>query len=254
MKFFLFLLAGSIIVVTLFAEEVSSMAPEKIDKLVSTEAVTIPQLVKYSSTAGVGRFVGDCSNTNVAFVDIAVDQWWTTEPGTNMVRFYKIYGREEQWTFPTNVPVVFFGMTKEEWYGEVAERALALSGENAKEITFNDQERSWFRVSRDNGLLYSFATNLWDCVRTNSDEDRYYNVLRNADREITNETSWRVRLDAYEALTYLFDTSTESFLTQKLKDPQLRPIMRNSIGNTLMDKFEWQVKVIDGVPQWAPPD
>jgi len=254
MILFFFLLAIFSVTHTVFAEELSDLSQDKIDKLVSKRAVTIPQLVKYSGTAGVGRFIGDCSTTNVAFVDIAVDQWWTTDPGTNTVRFYKIFGKEEHWVFPTNVPVVFFGMTKEEWYGEVAERALAQSGENGKDITFNNQERSWFRVSRDNGLLYSYATNLWVCARTNPNEARYYTVLRDIEREIPVEVSWRVRHDNRAAFRHLLEEKPENFLTSKFNDPLISPLMKHSIGNMLMDRFDWQVKVIDGVPQWAPPD
>jgi len=227
---------------------------DKIDKLVSTEAVTIPQLVKYSSTAGVGRFIGDCSTTNVAFVDIAVDQWWTTDPGTNTVRFYKIAKREEHWTFPTNVPVVFFGMTKGELYGDLAERALETSGEDGKDLTFSVQERSWFRVMRDNGLLHTFATNLWDCARTNPDEIRFFNVLRDAERDISMEDSWRMMLDTKSALSVLLATAPEALLAQKIADPLISPTLYNDIGNYLFDRFDWTFTIENGVRKWHPPE
>jgi len=236
-------------------EELSDMPDHEIDRRLFSNKAIVPLLVQHATVAGVGKFTGDCANTNVAFVDIAVDQWWTTGIETNVVRFYRFAGTaDEHWVFPTNIPVVFFGISKAQLYGKDSEQILAASGERGDDITFSDLHRSWFRVSRDNGLLHSFATNLWDCVRTNPDGTRYYNILRDADREITRETSWRIKLDALSGLAHLFETGTEALLSEKIHDQLLRPTMRNYIGNTLMNRFDWQVKVIDGVPQWAPPD
>lgn len=226
------------------AEEFSDISQAEISKKFNCGGSTIPLLVKYSSVAGVGTFVGDCSATNVSFVDIHVQQWWTPDPGTNAVRIYKIKNLPDEWMFPTNIPVVFFAKTKAQWYGEDAEHYLTNAVERA-EFTFGDVDRSWFRTPRDNGLVYTFATNLWNCVRANPNPTNYYEVLRDAHRTVSKEDSWRVRLDAYNGLSWLFDDATESYLAEKMNDPLLSPIMQGSVRATLYDKFGW--RYVNGV-------
>jgi hypothetical protein len=44
-----------------------------------------------------------------AIVDIAVHEWWASNPVTNnMLRIHNIYESETNWILPANEPVVFF--------------------------------------------------------------------------------------------------------------------------------------------------
>ena len=226
-------------VASVFAEEFSDIPQAEIDKKVSRDAAVIPLLVAHSSAAGVGMFIGDCSTTNVSFVDISVQQWWTPVPGTNTVRISKIKDLPDEWIFPANVPVVFFAKTKAQWYGENVEYFLTNATERA-ELTFGNVDRSWFRTTRDSGLVYTFSTNLWDCLRTNLNLTNYYEVLRDAERTVSKQDSWRVHIDASKSLSWFLDDTSESYLAEKLNDPLLSPVMKGSVRATLYDKFGWR--------------
>lgn len=246
------LLLTALTVVTVLAEELSNISPAEIAEKVHVSGPIIPRQVEYSSAAGVGTFTEDCSTTNVTFVDISVQQWWTPDPGTNIVRVSKIRNLSVEWIFPTNVPVVFFAITKAQWYGENAEYHLTNAAERA-ELTFGDADRSWFRVTRDNGLVYTFATNLWNCVRANPNPTNYYVVLRDAERTVAEQNSWRVNFDAYHGLSFLLDDAPESYLAEKLNDPLLSPIMKNSVGNRLRHRYGWTYNYTNNVEVWTPP-
>jgi hypothetical protein len=234
------------------AEEVSGISDSEISRIYNNQGITIPTLVRGSDFAGVGVFSCDTTTNNVPYADIHVQEWWTPSPGTNVVRVHNIQGEPAPWTFPTNVPVVFFAATKAEWYGTYAEHLLPNESERA-ELTFISAERSWFRLTRDSGLLHTFTTNLWDCVRANPNPTYYYEVLRDAERTVSRQDSWRVSIDASYALSWLFDDASEAYLAEKLNDPLLSPVMRHSVGNRLWDKFGWTYTVIDNTVQWHPP-
>lgn len=247
------MLLAALITTTVIAEEFSNLSQAEIGENVYRDAAIIPLLAKHASIAGIGMFVGDCSVTNVLFVDINVQQWWTSDPGTNAIRVSKIDGLYDEWVFPTNIPVVFFAITKAQWYGEDAEHYLTNAAERA-ELTFGDADRSWFRTTRDNGLLYTFATNLWNCVRTSPNPTNQYEMLRDTEHMVSMQNSWRVHLDASAGLTWIFfDNASESYLAEKLDDPLLSPIMKNSVGNLLSYRFGWTYNYTNNVEIWTPP-
>ncbi len=244
MRKIIYTLLFIVTVASVFAEEFSDIPQAEIDKKVSRAAAAIPLLVAHSSAAGVGMFIGDCSTTNVSFVDISVQQWWTPDPGTNTVRISKIKNLPDEWIFPTNVTVVFFAKTKAQWYGQHAEYYLTNAEERA-ELTFGDVDRSWFRKTRDNELVYVFATNLWGCLRTNLNLTNYYSMLRDAERTVSKQNSWRVHIDASKSLSWFLNDLSESDLAEKLDDPLLSPVMKGSVRATLYDKFQW--RYVNGV-------
>lgn len=244
MKRTMILLSMVLTATAVLAEELSSCTAEEIGHIYGNQGLILPSLVGGFDYIGVGKFVGDCSTTNVSFADISVQQWWTPDPGTNTMRIRKINRLPDEWIFPTNVPVVFFVATKADWYGENAEFYMTNAEERA-ELTFINADRSWFRVTRDNGLVYAFATNLWGCMRANPNPTNYYAVLRDTERTVSEQNSWRVRLDAYEGLSWLFHDATESYLAEKLNDPLLSPVMKGSVRATLYDKFGW--RYVNGV-------
>lgn len=246
------MLVTALIAVAISAEELSNCTEAEIGQIYSNQGITIPRVVRNFDYAGVGAFFCDTTTNNVPFVDIHVQQWWTPDPGTNIVRIYNTYGEPVPWTFPTNVPVVFFAATKADWYGTYAEYYLTNAAERAQ-LTFINADRSWFRTTRDNGLLYTFTTNLWNCVRNTPNSTNYYEVLRDAERTVSRQDSWRVYLDASYALSWLFDDASESYLTEKLNDPLLSPTMRHSVGNRLWEKFGWTYTVTNNTVQWHPP-
>lgn len=252
MKKMICMILMALAVAVAFSEELSNCTDEEIGRIYGNQGLILPKLISSFDYVGIGHFIGDCSTTNVSFADISVQQWWTPDPGTNTVRVRKIDRLPDEWIFPTNVPVVFFVATKADWYGENAEFYLTNAAERA-ELTFINADRSWFRTTRDNGLVYSFATNLWECMRTNPNPTNYYAVLRDTERMVSEQDSWRVRLDAYSALSWFLDDLSESDLAEKLDDPLLSPIMKNSVGNRLGRHYGWLYSYTNNVNVWTPP-
>jgi len=246
-----------------FAEETSDASSEEIGETLYRDAAFIPSIARRADCAGIGLFLNVPSPTTPT-VDIQVQQWWTPPLGTNTVRIHELNPNSTNWVFPTNVPVVFFALEKRQLYvghpafviPEAYPPEWVYSITNATEmakLVFPGGDRAWFRVTRDNGLPYAFATNLWECMRTNPNPTNYYEVLRDAERTVSMQNSWRVHLDAYQGLSWLFDDASESYLAEKLNDPLLSPIMKNSIGNRLRHRFGWTFTVIDDTVHWHPP-
>ena len=238
-----------------FAEEFSNISQAERNKKFFGDAILVSDLVRGASCAGVGQFLNEPS-VDSPFVDIQVQQWWTPLLETNVVRIHELDPYSTNWVFPTNVPVVFFAVTKRQMYDGTPALVIpdqyppewVYSITNAAEMAklmFIEVDRAWFRTTRDNGLVYTFATNLWECMRTNPNPTNYYEVLRDAERTVSKQASWRVRLDAYSALSWFLDDLSESDLAEKLDDPLLSPVMKGSVRATLYDKFRW--RYINGV-------
>lgn len=237
-----------------FAEELSDTPQADIDEKVYSDAAFIPSIVGRVDCAGVGLFL-NVPSPAAPTVDILVQQWWTPPLATNTVRIHELDPDTTNWAFPTNVPVVFFALEKRRTLeGHPAVLipdklppdyvySITNATETAK-LLFPDGDRGWFRVTRDNGLVHSFATSLWECVQTNPNTTNYYSVLRDTQRTVSMEDSWRVQLDARKGLRWLFSDASEGFLAEKLDDPLLSPVMKGNLRARLYDKFGW--RYVDG--------
>ena len=236
----------------LFSEELSAMSQEEMETILySTSRANIPSLVRNSEVAGVGEFVNVPSPTN-RIVDIAVQQWWTPNPGTNeMLRIHYIDESETNWIFPTNMPVVFFASAASNVVINTclgADMLKHMSQEERERWMFKFVDRSWFRVSRDNGLVYDFTTNLWQHTRVNRNFTNQYEVIRDAYISAHNDIllentlpSWRVAYDSMEGLSYIERAATESFLVEIMIDPLLPESAQDDIANALFHRFNWDV-------------
>ena len=245
------------------AEEFSDIPQSERNKKFFGDAILVSDLVRGASCAGVGQFLNEPSPSTL-FVDIHVQQWWTPPLATNIVRIHELDPYSTNWVFPTNVPVVFFALTKRQMYDGTPALvspdqyppewvySITNAAEMAK-LMFSDTDRSWFRTTRDNGIVYVFATNLWSCMRANPNPTNYYEVLRDAERTVSKQDSWRVHFDAYEGLSWFLDAASESYLAEKLNDPLLSPIMRNSVGNRLRHRYGWTYNYTNNVEVWTPP-
>ena len=197
----------------------------------------IPRLVQDADVAGVGEFINQPSR-NTPIARILVHDYWTGDPGTNVLQV-SLRNSDEltDWGFPTNVPVVFFAMKWSSYFtnGWTDVTNLAEIYTNEAELavlSFPGGDRAWFRTTRDAGLLYTFATNLWDCLRANPNSTNYYEVLREAEK-VPYSTSSRLWLDADGCLSSLFLHSTDAFLIEKYEDPLLSSSGKNIIFNRL---------------------
>jgi hypothetical protein len=70
-------------------------------------------------------------------------------------------------------------------------------------------------------------------------------VLRDAERTVSRQDSWRVHLDAYKGLDWLFFDPSEEYLVEKLNDPLLSSVKKGYVRAILYDKFSW--RYVDGV-------
>ena len=245
----------AITAVLVLAEEFSDISQSERNKKFFGDSILVSDLVRGASCAGVGLFINEPSPTSPS-VDIQVQQWWTPPLATNIVRIHELDPYSTNWVFPTNVPVVFFALTKRQMYSGHSAwvnpdqyppewvYSITNAAESAK-LMFSDTDRSWFRTTRDNGLVYVLATNLWACMRANPNPTNYYEVLRDAERTVSARDSWRVHFDASGALAWIFGDASESDLAEKLNDPLLSPVMRGSVRATLYDKFGW--RYVNGV-------
>lgn len=263
MRTFIFLFASLSIMLPIFAEEVSNITGAELDDKLYNNTTTIQSLVRGASCVGVGLFINEPSPAD-PFVDIQVQQWLTPALSTNVVRIYELSGRTTNWVFPTNVPIAFFAFTKRQTYRDHAvffhpedytpEYCFSITNDmEMAKFMFPNVDRAWFRVTRDNGLVYAFATNLWNCVRANPNPTNYYELLRDAERTVSKEDSWRVKFDAHRGLSWLFNEEPESDLAEKLNDPLLSITKKNTLGNTLMDRFGWTYSYTNNVEVWTPP-
>ena len=200
---------------------------------------TTSLMVQDADVAGVGEFINQPS-TNTPTARILVHDYWAGDPGTNVLQV-SLVGSDylTDWVFPTNVPVVFFAMKKSSYFdythGWTDITNLAEIYTNEAELavlSFPGGDRAWFRTTRDNGLLYTFATNLWDCLRANTNFPNYYKVLREAEK-VPFVTSSRLNYEAFSCLDAIFRTASDSFLLEKYEDPLLSSSGKNIIFNRL---------------------
>ena len=229
------------------AEEISNITREEIHEIYSIwpPPINIPSLVRMSEFAGVGKFINIPTESNNV-VDIDVQQWWTANPGTNnQIRIYELNHNETDWVFPTNVPIVFFADTVSNLFpfgkysGSGMDPLRYMSEEEKGQLWFREGDRSWFRVSRDNGLVHSFTTNLWQHVRTNPNITNQYEILRDAYMLTQFEQSWRVLGDACDGLLSFYKTAPENFLVKMRNDPLLDDGIKSIVYDELWRNFGW---------------
>lgn len=212
----------------------------------------IPALVERIDVAGVGLFLNQ-PTTNDPYANVLVQDYWVGNSGTNVLRInVSPYRWETDWIFPTNVPVVFFANkrsshTNNSEIVNLAEFYQAMPQAWLDELSFPGGDAAWFRTTRDNGLLYDFTTNLWNCVKTNPNPTNHYEVLREAEK-IPFSSSSRLWIDAYRGFRYFVEDSTSDFLLDKFDDPMLDDTGRQSIYRELYSRG-W--RRTNGV--WNPP-
>jgi len=222
---------------------------EEIDRLNRT---TMANLARLADVAGVGRFINQPS-TNDAIAQVFVDEWWTASMTNNTLEIdFGLVKKGSEWVgidtdfiIPTNVPVVFFSMKptnfvtngfediihymdkdeREEFLIEIAESEL---------LSFPGGDRAWFEKTTDNGLLYAYATNIWETLRTNPNPTNYYNVLCAADN-ITREESFRIFCDNSSALDDFHKNSSTDFLVEKYNERTWPSGVKASIANILQN-------------------
>lgn len=183
--------------------------------------VPVPALVRSADVAGIGEFLNQPTAEH-PYASMDVGTYWIGDPGTNIVNI-KVGPRGTDWVFPTNSPVVFFART----LGSVLTNNFSdvgnvppvdTTGIDLSELLFPHGDDAWFRTTRDNGLLYAFATNLWECIRINPDQERFYEVLRDAGK-LPYEASSRISEDTTHELGFLLKEFTDASLLEKNADP-----------------------------------
>ncbi len=149
---------------------------------------------------------------------VEVDNYWIGDTGTNVVKIDAgPWGTD--WVFPTNTPVVFFALTRMSVLTRLHDGMTnGLSQTELDELLFPHGDAAWFRTTRDNGLFYTFATNLWECQRNNPDQERFYEVLRDADK-LPYEASSRIFEDTGHELSFFLKRVSDTFLLEKNADP-----------------------------------
>ena len=201
------------------------------------KSTTIPGLVEGADVAGVGTFLNQ-PTTSSPFVSVLVQDYWRRGSETNILHInVSPFQWETDWVFPTNTPVVFFAIkrsshTNNSEIVNLAEFYQTMPQEWLDELSFPGGDYAWFRTTRDNGLLYEFATNLWNCVRDNPNPTNYYEVLRNA-KNVSFSSSSRLWIDAYSDFRFFLKDRPDEFLLDRYNDPLLNNAGRRGIINEL---------------------
>lgn len=215
-------------------------------------STTIPGLVEGADVAGVGTFLNQ-PTTNNPFASVLVQDYWGEGRETNVLRInVSPYHWQTDWVFPTNVPIVFFAVKRISYTNgsdvvNQAEFYQNMPQEWLDELSFPGGDYAWFRTTRDNGLLYEFATNLWNCVRDNPNPTNYYEVLRNA-KNVPFSSSSRLWIDAYSDFRFFLKDRPDEFLLDRYNDPLLNNAGRRGVINELFGRG-WALT--NGV--WNPP-
>ena len=215
-------------------------------------STTIPGLVEGADVAGVGTFLNQ-PTTNNPFASVLVQDYWGGGRETNVLRInVSPYHWQTDWVFPTNVPIVFFAVKRISYTNgsdvvNQAEFYQNMPQEWLDELSFPGGDYAWFRTTRDNGLLYEFATNLWNCVRENPNSTNYYEVLREAEK-IPFSSSSRLWIDAARDFSFFLRSSSDSFLLERYSDPLLGDSGRQSIYGELYDRGWTRTNSV-----WNPP-
>lgn len=201
------------------------------------DSVSVAALARSAEVAGVGAFLNQPTPEN-PYAYVEVNDYWTGNPGTNVVKIKAGNAYSTDWVFPTNTPIVFFAKTR----GYVVTNNFSdienpppvdTTGIDLSELFFPHGDDAWFRTTRDNGLLYEFSTNLWDCLRINPNQGKFYEVLRDADK-LPYSTSSRLSNDTYHELSFLFLENSDSNLIEKTEDPLIGEKTKWSIHNRLL--------------------
>lgn len=220
-------------IITLNAEEISMPFPftgETREERFIMRETPIYDLVRYSKIAGIGRFVSQpvfisTNNNKFAYVDLIVDDCWAGDVQNETVRIAN-YFNYDMHGFPTNVPVVFFAHKYKPYnVGDFIDV-------NATNF-FKFGDRAWFRPTRDNGLLYTYTTNLWDCIRTHPNITNQFEVLLSA-FEVEKTQSARINYDNEEPFEYLCFSMPSDILVEKYyKIPLTNLTPKSAILNVL---------------------
>lgn len=201
------------------------------------DKASIPGLVGFAEVAGIGEFLNQPSVDSPHAI-MKVSDYWVGDPGSNVVRIITRNPSSTDWVFPTNTPVVFFAITRgyvlTNNFSDVGNMPpVDTTGIDLTELHFPGGDSAWFRTTRDNGLLYEFATNLWDCIRVNPNQTRFYEVLRDADKVPFLESS-RLWLDVNRELDFLFMETSSASLLEKFSDSKIGSKTKNTIHNELL--------------------
>lgn len=189
--------------------------------------VSLPALIHCADVAGIGEFINQPLPAH-PYAYVKVDDYWVGDPGTNVVKIVAgPWGTD--WVFPTNTPIVFFALSRISVLTRLHDGMTnGLSQAKLDELLFPHGDDAWFRTTRDNGMLYTFATNLWECQRVNPDHEQFYEVLRDADK-LPYEASSRIRDDTVHELGFLLRRVSDTFLLEKNADPLIGSSTKGAI-------------------------
>ena len=162
---------------------------------------TVSGLINEADVVGLGRVIKQPSSTN-NFVGIFVQDCWTGNI-TNDTILIKSYDSRNEVAFPANAPIVFFLKESEPFVTNKYSSILYTPEELEQYLSeptlfFPEGDKAWFEATADNGILYDYTTNLWNCMQINPNLTNYFNVLIDG-LQISANDSMRVHLDSFDS-------------------------------------------------------
>jgi len=212
--------------------------------------ITIHGLINEADVAGVGRFMTQPNPTN-NYVEVIVDEYWTSGIPSNTLLIGTT--NKSNWNFPTNTPIVFFAMKFASYWSngwinvsyldDIFEQKMADTS-----LSFPDGDRAWFVKTQDNGLLFDYTTNLWECVRVNPNMTNEFNAVL-AGRHVSTNISNRVRSDSGQTFLELSMINSPEFLVEMHSRTDITNNERDLIYMALANFHKWEYE--NGI--WTPP-
>jgi len=187
--------------------------------------LTLQSIIEIADVAGVGKFMNRPSPSDT-IVNVYIDDCWLGDFSQGETIQIGAETHYSDYNHPTNVPVVFFARHR------ISRKLEYFTDENTGIYTswietttnlipsFIDGDCSWFVKAHDNGLLYDFATNLWDCIRENPNPVNFTNVMIAANKFTINE-SRRLNIYVLRDTREMFKGTPSSYFFEKLEEPNL---------------------------------
>ena len=237
----------------LFAEETDAAYifprdPREADKVAVTYANYISRTIERAHIAGVGHFMNQPSETN-RFAEVFVDECWTGNVTNDIVQIkFGIYDSSEtpsntDWVIPLDDPIVFFAVTHSNYMVNGSYMPvdymfnigmMSLTNEPGIKVVspprftpedlvsystnttlyFPGGDSAWFRTTRDDGLLYTFTTNLWENMIVNPNTNNLYCILSEAVK-VEMDVSKRIYFDSFKGFRTLLMKFTPEFLVDE---------------------------------------
>jgi len=219
-------------------EEENRWTPEETAKIRSSQS-PIPLQAAVCDIVGVGVVTDISTNQWGDIVQLAVNNYWIGNPGSNTLN---VSANRSALTV-TNTPIVFFAtryvlprvpFISESRFSFLFKMPEYRQNRQPREPWFYDNERSWFYATPENAELVTFASNLVNTAQISTNRLAYYELVRDGFR--LNPPESRIHIDSEVTVLNSLRWMPTNFMIQVWSDALLPNSLRAHINNNYMLK------------------